>query len=310
MTPSRSNLREIARKLGGEAVGGQVLCPGPGHSLADRSLSVKPVAGSLDGFVAHSFAGDDWRSCREHVARRLGIAASRRRDTVKLRGTADVHTARADADVVRVSPRQYDNSRIALPIWANAIDPRGTFVEAYWRSRELELNADIACSVIRYHPHCPWGSGADAAFVPAMIALYRAIDGDEPRAIMRTRLTQDGAKVGRAALGPVGGAAIKLDGDDSVLGGLFVAEGVETAQAARQLGMRPCWALGSTSGIRAFPVLSGIGALTMLVENDGGKSAEACAVAAERWQTSGREVFEARPLGGKDLNDAIMRGAA
>jgi hypothetical protein len=36
-----ADLRAIAHALGGEVSGPQVLCPGPGHSARDRSLSVK-----------------------------------------------------------------------------------------------------------------------------------------------------------------------------------------------------------------------------------------------------------------------------
>src|SRR5262249_54066860 len=52
--------------------GGQVLAPGPGHSAQDRSLSVKLDDAAPDGFVVHSFAGDDPIACRDHVRRKLG----------------------------------------------------------------------------------------------------------------------------------------------------------------------------------------------------------------------------------------------
>ena len=38
--------------------GQEVLCPGPGHSDKDRSLSVK-LKGDGKGIVVHSFSGDD-----------------------------------------------------------------------------------------------------------------------------------------------------------------------------------------------------------------------------------------------------------
>src|SRR5437773_9583263 len=65
-------LRELAQALGGEIVGGQVLCPGPGHSARDRSLAVRPSAQSPFGFIAHSHAGDPWRGCRDYVLEKLG----------------------------------------------------------------------------------------------------------------------------------------------------------------------------------------------------------------------------------------------
>jgi len=53
-----------------------------------------------------------------------------------------------------------------------------------------------------------------------------------------------------------------------VLAGLNAAKGVETALAARRLGLRPARALGSAGAIAAFPVLLGVEYLTLLAEND------------------------------------------
>ena len=54
-------------------------------------------------------------------------------------------------------------------------------------------------------------------------------------------------------LGPVRGAAIKLDGDAEVAEGLHIGEGLETCMAARALGFKPVWAVGSAGGIQTFP---------------------------------------------------------
>src|SRR6185369_7665241 len=67
------HLRDAAFRLGGEVSGKQILCPGPGHSAADRSLRVKFDLRAPDGFVVQSFASDDWRECRDHVRKRLGL---------------------------------------------------------------------------------------------------------------------------------------------------------------------------------------------------------------------------------------------
>ena len=67
-----SALRSYAARLGGDISGGQILCPGPGHSAADRSLAVRFDSKSPDDFAVFSFAGDDWRECRDHVRERLG----------------------------------------------------------------------------------------------------------------------------------------------------------------------------------------------------------------------------------------------
>ena len=73
MTAALPPIAKIAELLGGDVQGGQVLCPGPGHSAGDRSLSVKPDPADRDGFVTHSFAGDDWKACRDHVRAKLGL---------------------------------------------------------------------------------------------------------------------------------------------------------------------------------------------------------------------------------------------
>ena len=66
-------LAELAKALGGEVSGAEVVAPGPGHSAADRSMSVKPDAGAEAGFIVHSFAGDDPIVCRDYVRERLGL---------------------------------------------------------------------------------------------------------------------------------------------------------------------------------------------------------------------------------------------
>jgi hypothetical protein len=68
------DLASIARTLGGEVSGGQVLCPGPGHSAEDRSLSVKCDSAAPEGFVVHSFSGDDPIVCRDYVRTKLGLS--------------------------------------------------------------------------------------------------------------------------------------------------------------------------------------------------------------------------------------------
>jgi hypothetical protein len=67
-----SNLQHLARALGGEVSGGQIRAPGPGHSALDRSLSVKLDSDAPDGFIVHSFAGDDPIVCRDHVRQKTG----------------------------------------------------------------------------------------------------------------------------------------------------------------------------------------------------------------------------------------------
>jgi hypothetical protein len=260
----RAHLRRFVRALGGEIVGGQVLCPGPGHGPRDRSLSVKPSAAASDGFIVFSHAGDDFQTCRDHVRERLGLARE-----MKPRCPRRPWEARGRPPEQR--PQDDDRSEkmaAAVALWRASVDPRETPVDNYLASRGLGLDDELD-DVLRWH--------ADTG---AMIALFRTIGSNRPQAVSRTFLDREGRKRERKFLGPVGGAAIKLDSDDSVLSGLHIGEGVETCMAARRLGLRPCWTLGSAGAIAAFPVLNGIEALTLLAEGDKAseRAVEACAL--------------------------------
>jgi hypothetical protein len=279
--------RSIARALGGNVVSrDQVVAPGPGHSRQDRSLSVRLSETAPDGFLVHSHAGDDWHDCRDHVKERLGIT------TWKQAPSPNATPIKFHFDTP--DPGKID---AALTLWRESVDPRGTLVELYLRSRRLELDDAVPCHVLRWH-----------AGTRAMIALFRNIETDKPQAISRTFLDGAARKIERKFLGLTKGAAIKLDADEEVLGGLHIGEGVETCLAARMLGLRPAWALGSAGAIAAFPALNGIGCLTLLREHDvaNQRAADACGT---RWHAAGRKVTNFLPRVGKDVNDSL-RGAA
>ena len=80
--------------------------------------------------------------------------------------------------------------------------------------------------------------------------------------------------------------------------------------AARALGFQPVWAVGSAGGIRTFPVLPGIGALSILRETDDqGANERAAHTCAARWQKASREVLAITPLFVGDMNDVAIRCA-
>ena len=227
------NLQDIARALGGEVTGGQVLAPGPNHSAADRSLAIRPSHQSPFGFIAHSHAGDDWRVCRDFVAAKLGLNAEISAISKNAPRGIPITSQRRKTDG-QISP----SAGSALTLWHEGSDPGRTIVETYLASRALDLPEGIGDDVLRFHPQCPWRDESDSPMrVPAMLALFRSIEGNAPAAIHRTALTPDGEKIGRKMLGPVKGAAIKLDPDEAVTISLAIGEGTETCLAARQLGI-------------------------------------------------------------------------
>ncbi len=295
-------LKELADALGGEVVGDRVLCPGPNHSGADRSLSVWP-ANNAAGFTVHSFAGDTRQECIAHVKAMLD--SERRAALAKLGAALLAREARAE------DPRKLANKKRALEIWAEAEGPIGTLAERYlWGERSLDLARELAGDVLRFHKACPWTDEATdkTIYVPAMLAAMRDILTDKVVAIHRTRLSPVGQKLGRKMLGPAAGAAVKIDEDANVTIGLTIGEGIESCLAARALGFAPVWALGNTIGIKNFPVLGGVDALTIMVENDENKASEKAAAACfARWHEAGREVLYARSLWGNDANDAYRR---
>ena len=139
MTPDP---RAVARALGGIASGRSVLAPGPGHSRADRSLSIKIQPTAPDGFIVHSFAGDSPLVCREYVRAALGLGA-RERHPRSSRLSHPIGVPDDDA-----------NRRLALALrlWNEGRDPRGTVVTGYLASRGLTLPNDIIGKAIRFHP--------------------------------------------------------------------------------------------------------------------------------------------------------------
>jgi putative DNA primase/helicase len=295
-------LRELARALGGDIVGGQVSAPGPSHGPRDRSLSVRLSSTAPLGFIVFSHAGDPFEICQTYVAVRLGLDAdawkNRERGEDRPKGSPR-HT---DGQRRPSSPAVHrddhaDKTAAAMALWSASVDPRGTTAETYLNSRSLELDADVAGEVIRWHPG-----------INALVALFRSVESNLPQAVSRTFLDGAGKKIGRKFLGLVAGAAIMLDGSEEVTHGLHVGEGIETCLAARVLGLRPTWALGSASAIAAFPILSAVECITLLREHDDAsmRATEQCAA---RWHTAGRNVVINESTMGSDLNDAIRRRA-
>jgi putative DNA primase/helicase len=296
-----SNLRAIARQLGGDVAGDHLVIPGPGHSARDRSLAVW-----IDGdhIRVHSHASDDWRQCRDHVRGLLGIAAE----------TVPTPSAKVGVPKARLSPAHTDAAGIsrAMTLWRESISPWNTLVIRYLASRRLTL--PDTCEAIRFHPACPYRVNETTFRLPTMLALLRDAITDQPCGIHRTALKPDGSgkadipddRSPKRMLGRAKGAAIKIDADDAVMIGLHIAEGIESSLAARQLGYSPVWAVGSAGAIADMPVLVGIEALTIIHDTDeaGRRAAEAC---AGRWEAAGAEVLIASALGGGDANDALGR---
>lgn len=305
-------LPEIARALpNGRITAGGVSFTPPGHSNRDRSGRVLLNPARPFGIWVQSLAGDDELGLRDFVLDCVGIAP----DAWRQERPNDEHEtnrrrlvqARHERDArQKVEQRR----RRAREMWEAAQHPAGSIVEAYLSSRALILGEDVSGSAIRFHPACPWSEDdGPTVFVPAMIAAMRDITSGEIVAVHRTHLSETGQKLGRKMYGTAGGAAIMLDGLEEITSGLAIGEGIESVMAARQMGIRPAWALGSIGAIASFPLIGGVETLTVLAENDpNGASDRGCREVAARWCAAGRTVDLVRPEHGKDLNDELMMG--
>jgi putative DNA primase/helicase len=209
----------------------------------------------------------------------------------------------------------------ASAIWRESGPIENTLAWRYLTHyRGLEVPDGVSGRVLRFHPACPFGT----ATYPCLIALVRSIITDKPQGIVRTAVNPDGSwfkingKTARKGLGLIGGGAIKLTDNAEVTTSLTVGEGLETVLAGMMPPMwfRPAWALIDSGNLTRFPVLAGIGTLTIWVDHDrpdrhGRRAGQAAAIeCAERWDAAGREVIaNISPHEGEDIADAMV-GAA
>jgi Toprim domain len=279
---------ELAHHLGGRKSGRgwTCRCPVPGHR--DRNPSFSISEGDDGRVLFHCFVCD-----QDQVV-----------DALRARGLLNGHNVDLDRrryDHGRIEYRDRNPDTLALvnSIWNEATNPAGAAAEQYLRSRKLTLPLELRTAVLRIHPACVWENGT----VPCLIAAFRSIKDDSLTAIHRIRLDQPERwpKAERKMLGTVTGSAIKLD---PVSDHLVIGEGLETCMAARQLGLRPVWALGSASGIENLSPVRGVQKLIILGENDGGPNRRAAMRCCEAWRQHQVLLYAPR-LGFKDFNDVL-----
>jgi hypothetical protein len=301
------DLRSLARALGGEVSGRQVLAPGPGHSPKDRSLSVHLSATAPDGFLAFSHAGDDWRDCRDYVRQRLGLPV----DDWKRDRRPEPKRPTPPAP----KPLDEDQRNLfrAARIVSELVPLAGTPGKAYLR-HERKINvvaiADVLArtDAIGWHPAVFFNESDHPLYRQKLGCIVGTmtdpVTAEPTGAISRTYLDRDGRKIGKAKTLGAPAGVIRLSLDEDVLYGLCIAEGIETALDSMGRGLRPMWAMGSTSTMAKFPVLPAIESLTIFADHDENGAGEKAAREAEaRWIEAGREVEIFRPKRPGDLND-------
>jgi hypothetical protein len=244
--------------------------------------------------VVYSHAGDPIPDCKDYVRERLGITPWRpgQRRAPGTPPQIKSHPPLPDQHAKHMS--------FARSIW-NATKPaKGTLVEKYLvETRKLDLPDSEA---IRFHPRLRI-THTDQ-FAPAMVCIMTDIHTDEFTGVHRTFLTEAGRKISNAVLGRASGSAIKIDCAE--VQGLGIAEGIETAIAARCL-YRPIWSVISAGGMRHFPILPAIEHLEIFADNDlNGVGETAARDCLARWESQGAEVaIVMPPRKGADIADFI-----
>jgi hypothetical protein len=252
------SLSSAARLLGGEFSGGQIVCPGPGHSPRDRSLAVRFNADAPDGFLVFSYAGDDFAKCKDHVRQRLGLPA----EPVSIE-PASRRTTKGNTDAARW-------------LWRHRMPIAGTVAETYLRSARsyggtIQSTVGFLPPTEKYPPALIAAFGITTEPEPGVLAIA----DDAVSGVHLIKLKPDGSDrlrddpkckitIGKAFVAP-----IVLAPPNDLLG-LVIAEGVEDALTAHEATGLGAWAAG---GAGRMPALAGlippyIECVTILVDDD------------------------------------------
>lgn len=287
------SLATIVRALGGDlwAGGRRANVPAPGHSAADRSVSLL-----LDGdrVVAHGFGGVAWREVlADLVARRLIDVDGR------LLGGGALPPPSPAPGWTTAARR-----RAAMDLWDGAAAVRGTLSARHLRRRGVirapspALRHHSAVPAAVYEGRGPYG--------PALLASVSAPDG-ALCAVEITYLAADGARARRRlARKTVGvlppGCAVRLDPAGREL---LVAEGVFTALSASAWFGLPAWALLSTSNLRAWAAPPGVRRVLIAADRgrDGERSAGILSACLKDQGVASRVRLPPWPFG--DWNEAL-----
>lgn len=198
-------------------------------------------------------------------------------------------------------------------LWREARSIVDTPGQTYLLQRRIDVTLMPGHGGLRWHPKCPWGEGSPTGCI---VARYSDVRTGALRGLWRRPLTGEKPR----SLGQQKGCVIRLWPDDMVTTGLVYGEGPETVASAalciehKGTLLQPAWAAGCRDNMANFPVLPGVGALTLLVDHDepcekepkgwGQAAADRC---AQRWAAAGREATMLTPnTRGLDFNDIAL----
>jgi len=293
---------EIAKALDGRREKRQWRCRCPVHG--GRSLALRD---GRDGkLLVYCYAGCEWRDIFDWLRSRglIGPAngfPSLEREEERYR--REEREARAEVARLR---RAISRAR---DLYRRGVDPHGTAVEIYLRSRGITGSIP---PVLRFLEVCPHRNGR---YYPAMVAPIVNVRGEQI-AIHKTFLLCDGS--GKADLpkneqretcGPMKGGGIRL-AHPCLDTRLIVGEGIESTLSAMQMFGLPAWAAVCAGGIEALDLPAEIREVAIAADNDANGVGQCAGLTAHaRWAADGRSVrIWLPPNVGNDFNDALLAG--
>ncbi len=262
-------LHAIVAALGGDlyAGGSRASIPAPGHSTADRSVSLMLAD---DRVIIHGFGGADWRTARDDLRLRGFID-----DAGRLTGGGRGRSS---------SPRPDRRLRVetASRLWTATTERPPHGPAALYLQRRAVLAGD-AVSNLRLHPAAPLSVYQSGRRVrPALIARVSDAE-DRLTAVELTYLETNGLPAGglRLARKTVGqvppGAAVSLS---PAAEEMVVGDGVVTTLSAIDRFGLPGWALMAANNLVAWSPPAWV--RRVLIAADRGEAGEAAAARLRR----------------------------
>lgn len=262
-------LKDIVAALGGDlyAGGSRASIPAPGHSTADRSVSLMLAD---DRVIIHGFGGADWRTAR---------------DDLRVRGLIDEGGRLTGGGRGRCcSPRPDLRLRVetASRLWTATTERTPHGPAALYLQRRAVLAGDVV-SNLRLHPAAPlsvYRTGGHRR--PALIARISDVN-DRLTAVELTYLETNGLpasglRLARKTVGHIPpGAAVRLS---PAAAHMPVGEGVATTLSAMDRFGLPGWALMAANNLAVWSPPTCV--RSVLIAADRAEAGEAAAARLRR----------------------------
>lgn len=262
------SLRPIVQALGGDLYdrGQRANIPAPGHSAADRSVSLLLKEGRI---IVHTFGDGDWRAVLDHL-RGEGLVDAHNAPTTLGQSRRSSTAGKTGTTIERLNA--------ARRIWEAGKAVPNTLSERHCRLRAITRGLPGA-PVLRHCGHAPVSAYAAESRHHRPALLVGVSDaGGAFTAVELTYLAPNAhraadLRLNRKTVGAVpAGAAVRID---LAAPEMLVAEGFFTTLSASERFSLPAWSLMSTRNLRSWSAPPGV--RSVLIAADRGKDGEASA---------------------------------